>query len=97
MSADIEEYSLEALEGLDAERKSEKADAKLAELRTFRENISTSLVPIKSALSALQASFQHIQYTSVDDSGILTAEIESYKECLELDSAKLERLDKLLS
>ena len=46
MDALVEESTLEELNELNAEKKSELAEAKLAELRSFRENFSSSLVPI---------------------------------------------------
>ena len=97
MGEKIEELSLEQLQEIDAEGKSQQAEAKLAELRAFRENVSSSLVPIQSALKDLQTQFSQIQYSSEDGSGVLTAAIDSYRECLEMDSAKLEKLDRLLA
>jgi len=57
MVADLEndEFSLEELFKLQPEKKSQLAEARLAELRSFRETVNSSLLPIQSALAALKS------------------------------------------
>mmetsp|Transcript_37977 Transcript_37977/g.46341 ORF Transcript_37977/g.46341 Transcript_37977/m.46341 type:complete len:132 (+) Transcript_37977:15-410(+) len=96
LSDSIARYSLEELQQLKPEIKTEQAKKKLFELRAFRDSVKAQLLPIQGSLRALQAQFHDKVYNQEDDAGILLTELLCYKECLELDSGHLFKLDSLL-
>mmetsp|Transcript_11387 Transcript_11387/g.15316 ORF Transcript_11387/g.15316 Transcript_11387/m.15316 type:complete len:132 (+) Transcript_11387:15-410(+) len=96
LSGSIARYSLEELQQLKPETKTEQAKKKLFELRAFRDSVKAQLLPIQGSLRALQAQFYDKVYSQEDDAGILLTELLDYKECLELDSGHLSKLDSLL-
>ena len=62
----------------------------------MKENINNSLDLIQSTLKSLLIQVEQAEYKSEDETGILTGDTSAYKECLELDSVKFERLSGLL-
>lgn len=76
-----------------------QAYARLDEVREFKDSIKAQLLPIQRQLRDIQAQFDEKLYVrDRNDSGILLAEsdVRCYKQCLELDTSRLDQLDSML-
>ena len=76
-----------------------QAYARLDEVRDFKDSIKAQLLPIQRQLRDIQAQFDEKLYVrDRNDSGILLAEndVRCYKQCLELDTSRLDQLDSML-